>query len=174
MRGLLVVFAVGAASLSTACLSIQTGDDGGSGTTATTTPSSTATTADASGANCGKDPTGSVTLCEEISLCPNLGVDPTAYAGCGFRLGSASPIDLECVCGNLLCPIGVANSCDDATQLLAMQDALIVCQQASEGRCLALSATTADASASGSSGTCTPACRNECAGVPDCLVACGC
>jgi hypothetical protein len=149
---------------------LQIGTDTGDASSETTG----ATTDAGGGTSCGLDPTGTITLCEEIDECPGLGVDPSAYAGCGFRLGSASPIDLECVCsGDMLCPIGVANSCNDATQLLMAQDALIVCEQVSEGRCLPL--VTGDATTStGTTGTCTASCQDQCSGAPDCLELCGC
>jgi hypothetical protein len=154
------------------CVQIGTDTGGGSGAGGTSGagPTSANDGSDAGGGtNCGRDSTGSVTLCEEIDACPGLGVDPSAYAGCGFRLGGAAPIDLECVCGDALCPIGVASSCAQAAQLLAAQNVLTVCEQAGAGRCLPLG-TGGDAS----SGSCTPACQSECAGVPDCLVTCGC
>jgi hypothetical protein len=166
MRSLLACLCLASAG----CLQIgtDTGDAGASGTTSTGT---VVAAGDAAiGTACGVDPTGTVELCEEIALCPGLGVDPTVYANCGFRVGATSPIDLECVCSNSLCPIGVANSCADATQLLAAQNALTVCEQVDEGRCIALG----PAEAGTSTGTCTSDCQNECDGVPDCLVACGC
>ena len=177
MRGWLACLCL----MTAGCLQIGTdvGDDAGtasgsSGTTAATSPTSDAAV---TGASCGLDPTGSVMLCEFLSACPTLGIDPSAYANCGFRVGTSVPIDLECVCSNALCPIGVATSCDDAAQLLAAQDALTVCQQVNEGRCLPLTAADGGSSASGSSagsGSCTAECQSECAGVPDCLQACGC
>jgi hypothetical protein len=155
------------------CLQIDTGagSDSGPGLTSTEAGAIAAAGDAAGGTGCGVDPTGSVTLCVTINACPALGVDPTAYANCGFRVGGAAPIDIECVCGTWLCPVGVARSCSDAAQLLAAQNALTVCEQANEGRCIALGATS---DAGGGSGTCTADCRSQCAGVPDCLVACGC
>ena len=170
-RGLVALVALAA----TGCLELST-DSGDAATSATSNGTTTTSTggdgAASVGANCGFDSTGTVELCEEINLCPNLGVDPTVYANCGFRVGVATPIDLECVCGDSLCPIGVANSCSDATQLLSAQSALTVCDQVDEGRCILLWASS-DAGTSGA-GTCTSDCQSECAGVPDCLVACGC
>jgi hypothetical protein len=154
--------------LTAACLQLDTGDGSDAGTMATAASSASGDAA--GGTACALDPTGSVTLCEEINACPGLGVDPTAYANCGFRLGGAAPLDLECVCGTSLCPIGVASSCTVATQLLAAQNAITVCEQASEARCLQLSPADAGAGAS----TCTPDCRTQCAGVLDCLATCGC
>jgi hypothetical protein len=147
----------------------DTGPGGGGGGGGTTAPATAATDAMAPmGANCGTDPTGAVVLCEQISLCPGVAVDPGAFPNCGFRLGAAASLDIECVCGSALCPIGVPQTCGQAAQLLAAQSSLVVCQQASLGSCIALGA-----DASGSS-SCDRACANSCAGAPDCLVFCGC
>ena len=149
----------------------DTGNGGGGGTSASgsaASPSS-APAALPTGANCGLDPTGTVNLCEQISTCPGVDVDQGAFPNCGFRLGAAASLDIECVCGGVLCPIGVPQTCADATELLAGQTSLLVCEQASEGRCISLTAPDA-----GAASTCDTTCASYCSGAPDCLVLCGC
>jgi hypothetical protein len=154
-----------------ACLQISTGPIDGGGAGATTGPSSPATSSDGGGTGCSETPSGLLVLCETIDACPGVGVDPVVFAGCGFRLAGPDPIDLECVCGDLLCPIGAPGTCAAASSLLAAQTVLGVCAQAGQGLCVPLVATESDA---GSSSTCTPACESQCSGAPDCLQACGC
>jgi hypothetical protein len=93
-------------------------------------------------------------------------VDHDAYPNCGFRIPSSS-IDLECICGNVLCPMGSAIVCTQARELLAYQAEVVVCTQASEGRCAAL--TTQNPVQ-----TCSPSCAAECVSDPLCLRLCGC
>jgi len=125
------------------------------------------------GTGCGTDQVTGVILCSGVDTCPGLGVDPSAWNGCGFRGTGGSTLDLECVCGGALCPIGVAATCDQASQLLTSQNLLAVCQQVSEGRCVALTTGT-----TGSSGgvklTCNQGCLVGCGTAPDCLQICGC
>jgi hypothetical protein len=147
----------------------DTGPDSGSkGASTVTSP----TPADASptGSQCTEDPAEGITLCETIDLCPGLGVDPSVFANCGFRVGGPVAIDLECLCGTSLCPIGVPTSCSGAAQLLAAQTALTVCEQVSEGRCIQFRSTDSGSAAS----SCSSQCQTDCAGVPDCLLSCGC
>ena len=153
------------------CLQISTGADAGTGSTgATSTAGSSATL---TGENCATDSTGTVTLCQGISTCPGVTVDPNAFPNCGFVVDGTSTLDVECVCSNdSLCPIGVPQTCADVTALLNAQSELGICSQVSEGRCISL-IPTVDASTTSTS-TCTSDCQNECAGEPDCLVACGC
>lgn len=123
-----------------------------------------------SGTGCATDPTSGVTLCEAIAQCPGLVVDQGAFPGCGFRMQAASTYDLECACGDVLCPIGAATSCADAAQLLDQaQSSLSVCQEASSGTCMPLTA-----GGGGSQGTCDKACESQCAGDPNCIQMCGC
>jgi hypothetical protein len=123
-----------------------------------------------SGTNCTTDPQSQITLCEQIANCPGVEVDPGAYPGCGFRLNAASLYDLECACGDSLCPIGVPTSCADAQQLLDQeQSSILVCQQTSEGTCLPL-----PTSGSGTQSSCDKQCESECAGDPNCIQMCGC
>jgi len=125
------------------------------------------------GTQCLADATGQIVLCGGISACPGLLVDPGIFPDCGFRLRAGSALDLECACGDALCPIGAPTTCDDARRLLAAQSALLVCQQVAEERCLPLGSNQAGSS-SGSGGTCDPACEAECAGAPACIQLCGC
>jgi hypothetical protein len=158
------------------CLRIGTdvGDAGGSGAGASPTSEVTGS-ADGgpTGAGCFADPASHVVLCEEVDLCPGVDVDPSAFPNCGFRLGAASPLDLECICGDSLCPLGVPNTCAAVTVLLAPQNALLVCEQVDEGRCLPLGGGNAGAAAP-TSGTCDRECESECAGAPSCIELCGC
>jgi hypothetical protein len=87
--------------------------------------------------------------------------------------GAGATLDLECVCGDSLCPIGVATNCNDAQKLLGAQSALLVCQQVNDGRCVTLSV---DAGNSGgaTSTTCDHTCQSECGGDPSCMQICGC
>jgi hypothetical protein len=130
-----------------------------------------ALTSDAAGAAQSNTGTGcvdlgsGVQLCTSISLCPGVAVDHDAYPNCGFRMPGS--IDLECICGNVLCPMGSAISCTQARDLLASQAEVVVCTQASEGRCAAL--TTQNPVQ-----TCSPSCAAECVSDPLCLRLCGC
>jgi hypothetical protein len=168
------------ALLANGCLQLETGADGGTGTGSGSSSSSDAgTSASASGGvgrgatngtNCTTDPASQITLCEQIANCPGVDVDPSAFPGCGFRLNAASLFDLECGCGDSLCPIGAPTSCADAQQLLDQeQSSLLVCQQVSEGTCMPLNI---DAGAAAS--PCDKDCESQCAGDPNCIQMCGC
>jgi len=111
-----------------------------------------------------------IALCAGISSCPSVPVDTDQYPGCGYRI-SGNAIDLECLCNDALCPIGLAASCADAKALLADQSALGVCARIAEGRCTPLASTTASST---SSSNCDKACRSECSGEPGCITLCGC
>ena len=107
----------------------------GDGTDATTSTSEGGTSS-VTGVNCGADPDTGVVLCLGISSCPGVSVDPDLYPGCGFRVHDASDVlDLECACYGLICPIGIASSCDAATALMQDQSQYTVCMQVDEGRC---------------------------------------
>jgi len=147
-----------------------TGGGGGSGGSGGSAASGSGSgDAGPSGSGCTEDPQSQVILCEQIDSCPGVVVDQGLYPGCGFRLHGAAAIDLECVCADELCPVGVASTCADAQQLLAAQSSLLVCQQASEGRCLPLGAPDA-----GSASSPCSACAAQCGGSPGCFQACGC
>ena len=151
------------------CLQIGTGSGSGAGRGADGGPTGGGSVADAgpTGSGCVEDPQTHVVLCAQIDLCPGVTVDTGAYADCGFRLYAASPVDLECLCGDALCPIGVPQSCDDAQRLLDARSELQVCLQRSEGSCVTL--VTPDAGVS----PCA-ACAAQCGGSPACFSACGC
>jgi hypothetical protein len=162
-----------------ACLQqVSTGtgttDPAASGGTAT--PSSSNATATPAGSGCGTDMQSQITLCEQTSLCPGVTVDPGALPGCGFRIHPGSVIDLECLCGgDELCPIGIPDTCDQATQLLSSQTAVVVCQQVSDGRCVQVASDAGGAMSNPSAtSTCDKQCESECAGEPNCIQLCGC
>ena len=78
---------------------------------------------------------------------------PGRCPSCGFRIHPGSVIDLECLCGgDVLCPIGIPDTCDQATQLLSSQTALVVCQQASDGRCVQVASDAGSAPSNPSAG----------------------
>ncbi|MGH7293894.1 MAG: hypothetical protein ACRELB_03120 [Polyangiaceae bacterium] len=174
----------------TACLQLSTGDpDGGtSGGSGSSSGGSDAGGACASascsgssgssgggatsGTGCTTDPQSGITLCEQIANCPGVDVDQGAYPGCGFRMQSGSIYDLECACGDVLCPIGTPVSCATALQLLDQeQTSIVVCQQVDQGSCLPI----LPAAGSGSGGsTCDKDCESQCAGEPGCIQLCGC
>ena len=74
-------------------ISTDTGDGTSSGTGGATSGASAP--GGGTGVDCVTDPATGVVLCAELSTCPGLSVDPSAFAGCGFRTGGAA-IDLEC------------------------------------------------------------------------------
>jgi hypothetical protein len=167
-------FLVLAASLA-ACMDITTGTGTGPGSGAGSSGSSSGGTPSAatgpSGAGCFTDGPSKVTLCEQSSACPTVDVNQGVYPNCGFRMNSSSPFDVECICGDSLCPIGAPTSCSSVVDLLSQQSALTVCGQAGEGRCVLLSG--ADAG-SGAGSSCDKSCESECAGDPSCIKLCGC
>ncbi|MDP9002403.1 MAG: hypothetical protein M3O46_20110 [Myxococcota bacterium] len=159
-----------------ACLQLGPGSGLGSVSSAgsgdgATTASAVANSTDAgpSGTNCFQDPVSRVILCEQIDLCAGVRVDPGAFPDCGFRMQIGAHLDLECLCGTALCPVGVPTSCDQVKPLLDAQSALVVCGQQAEGRCVDVVATDA-----GTVGTCDKACAADCTGSPSCIQLCGC
>ena len=168
MRATFVVAVLSSAS----CLQMSTGTGTDPGTDAGSVPvSSLAAASDAglTGANCFADPVSQVVLCQTVDACPGVAVDPDMFPDCGYAMRGGSQLDLECLCGTALCPIGVPASCAQAKTLLGAQSAFVVCSQEDEGRCLELVVPEA-----GSRGTCDPSCRDACAGAPDCIQLCGC
>ena len=123
--------------------------------------------ASTSGSGCVVDPASGVTLCTRIATCPDLAVDHDVYPDCGFRVPSAS-LDVECLCGNFLCPLGAAHTCAQAEALLASQSEIAACTQASEGRCAATEPPVPP------NGSCDKVCQANCAGDPGCYRLCGC
>ena len=124
--------------------------------------------ASATGSHCGLDPSSGISLCLGISSCPTVHVDPDQFPECGYRI-SGSTIDLECLCGDSLCPMGAAASCLDAKSLLSEQSAQGVCAGIAEGRCQQVKQTS-----NSSASTCDKECRSQCSGVPGCVKLCGC
>jgi hypothetical protein len=124
-----------------ACMQVgtDTGDGTGPGITSSSSgggTSSSSSSGAGSGTNCTTDPATQITLCEKIPNCPSVDVDQGAFPNCGFRLHAASTYDLECWCGDYLCPVGAPTSCTTAGQLLDQQStSLIVCEQADNGTC---------------------------------------
>ena len=169
MRAVLIpLFAIALSS----CLQIgtQQGSDGGasSGGAAGASGSGAGGSAVASGVNCGVDPSSGIALCLGISSCPTVRVDPDQFPDCGYRI-SGSVIDLECLCGDSLCPMGSAASCLDAKALLSDQSAQGVCAGIADGKCQVVNQTSHS-----SSSTCDTDCRAQCSGVPGCITLCGC
>ena len=151
---------------------VNTGD----GATATGAGGGTGTgTGVASGTSCGVDPSTGVTLCLGISTCASVAIDTEVFPACGFRI-SGNVLDVECVCGGLLCPLGAASTCDALATLLAAANEGSVCAQSSGGSCteIAVTTTTTTTTTTGGSSTCDTTCRDECANDPTCILACGC
>jgi hypothetical protein len=177
-----------------ACLQQVSTGTGTTDTTATTAATTTSAGSDVTptGAGCQTDAVSGITLCEESSECPTIDVDQSVMPGCGFRIRTGGVIDLECLCSGELCPVGIADTCDEALALLNQeQSAVMVCEQVSESRCLdvtsdaaastATTTTTTTPTTTGSTsgsttaaGSCDKVCESECAGEPDCIQLCGC
>jgi hypothetical protein len=144
-------------------------------TSSSASTSDDASTGAASGTGCGTDPTTGVTLCTGITECSSITVDQSALGGCGFRIHSGSGvIDLECLCGTQLCPIGVPDTCAEASSLLGGQTSLVVCEEASEGKCVQEGEEAGTTSTTGTPSTCNQQCVVSCGAEPDCQQLCGC
>lgn len=152
------------------CLQIGKGTDSDAGAEPGSAGSSSAGSSGASvtGTNCGVDPSSGIALCLSISACPSVRVDPAQFPDCGYRIAGAK-IDLECLCGDSLCPMGSAASCLDAKALLFEQSAQGVCAGVADGRCQLVKQTPQS-----STSTCDKDCRAQCSGVPGCINLCGC
>jgi uncharacterized membrane protein YgcG len=177
MRALRAFLLCAALSGPAACIQLPTTGDSDGGTTGT---ADAATTPQAVGANCTQEPGTSVTLCQAVSVCPNLAIDLDQFPSCGFRVHSDA-IDLECVCnGESLCPMGAPVTCDEAQQLLSSQTVVGVCDQVNEDRCTSVSSASGagggggGGGSGGGGGTCDATCAGECGGNPTCLQQCGC
>jgi hypothetical protein len=154
----------------TACLQVGKGGDSGSSANggAAGAGSGGSSGGSLTGTNCGVDPSSGIALCLGISSCPSVRVDPERFPDCGFRIAGGR-IDLECLCGDALCPMGSAASCLDAKALLFEESAQGVCAGIAEGRCQLLKETS-----STSTSSCDKDCRTQCSGVPGCITLCGC
>ena len=153
------------------CLQVGTPSDSGSTKDTNSAGASGAGSsggASATGTNCGVDASTGIALCLGISSCPAVRVDPDQFPDCGYRIAGAR-IDLQCLCGDSLCPMGNAASCLDARALLSEQSAQQVCAGLAEGRCQAL-----NQGSHSSSSSCDKQCRAQCSGVPGCIMLCGC
>ena len=158
------------ASLSS-CLQVGGPSDSGSTQSAGSTGASGAGSsagAATTGSYCGVDPSSGIALCLGISSCPAVRVDRDQFPDCGFRI-AGKKLDLECLCGDSLCPMGNSANCIEAQALLSEQSAQGVCAAVAEGRCQPVKQTS-DTSTS----TCDKDCRAQCSGVPGCITLCGC
>ena len=166
MRGLSSIVVL--VSLSS-CLQVgKTSDSGSSTDEGSSGGSNSSSSVSVTGTNCGVDPSTGVALCLGISSCPGVRVDPDQFPDCGYRI-AGSRIDLECLCGDSLCPLGSAASCLDAKALLAEQSAQAVCAGVSESRCQVV-----QQAPRSSDSNCDRDCRAQCSGVPGCVALCGC
>jgi hypothetical protein len=175
----LVLTALALCGVAAGCVQVSTGTGDPSSGSTTPTGSTTAAGDDSggggTGTSCGTDPQTGTVLCLGVSGCPNLTIDPSAWPSCGFRNTGSTTMDLECLCGDSLCPIGVATSCEQATQLLSAQNQLMVCEQIAEQRCVAVTPVpTATEDAGGVPSTCNQTCLVGCGTAADCLAVCGC
>ncbi|MGH7283155.1 MAG: hypothetical protein ACRELY_16640 [Polyangiaceae bacterium] len=127
------------------------------------------------GVDCVTESSTGATICTGNTSCQSVTVDHDVYPDCGFRVvGANATLDIECACQDgMLCPVGVAASCEEAATMLQNQTESTVCEQVSEGRC-------SQGTGGGSSGSggaqnnCNANCESECAGAPACIAACGC
>jgi hypothetical protein len=152
------------------CVQLGTGTDAGTDAGATSVTTGTATSAAMpQGLECFADVQTQTTLCDGISTCPTVTVDPGVFPDCGFRIHAGSVLDLECLCdGTSLCPVGVPTTCAQAAQLLADQNVFQVCEQEAEGFCIDL------VTPPTSSSSCDKSCESQCGGDPSCMQLCGC
>jgi hypothetical protein len=120
------------------------------------------------GADCQIDPPATTPLCAQISLCPGLVVERSAFPHCGFKAGGTT-IDLQCACDGSLCPMGAVSSCAQAKALLEQTSEGLVCVGIDQGRC-----TGGPGRTTGGAGTCDQGCASGCGGDPGCLALCGC
>ncbi len=122
---------------------------------------------------CTTDPTTGGTTCLASLLCPSVTIDAVAYAGCGYLPGAT--LDVECVCGNFLCPITVGTSCTQLTEALtnnvSSQD---FCDQAAQVSGSACRTAVATGAGGGGSTTCDQTCLAACGTGPNCDNLCGC
>jgi len=165
------VISIGLLSLLSSCLQVgkpsDSGDSGDAGNPGASNAGSSSV-GSTTGLNCGVDPSSGIALCLGISSCPSVRVDPDQFPDCGYRIAGSS-IDLQCLCGDSLCPMGSAASCLDAKSLLSEQSAQSVCAGIAEGRCQLVQQPSHSSAAS-----CDKNCRAQCSGVPGCVTLCGC
>jgi hypothetical protein len=105
-------------------------------------------------------------LCENLSTCPKVPIDPNAFPDCGYSI-HGDPIDPECLCYGYACPMGAPSSCNDMQTLLTSGiTEKSVCNQVLAGHCRDL----------GMDGTPTSCqvCKWNCDGIQSCIWACAC
>lgn len=170
-----------AAFAAAGCMQLSTGDPTATGTMTPSASGGGGATgglgdSGATGTGCTADPLTSTVLCAGVMGCPGLTIDPSAWPSCGFRETGGTTLDLECLCGDSLCPIGVATSCEQATGLLSQQNQLMVCQQVAEQRCVKVRVPTMAGAGqdAGAPSTCNQTCIEGCGTAADCLQVCGC
>jgi hypothetical protein len=155
----------------TSCLQVGTSADSDAGAGAAGSPGVTSGDAAASvpsgGSGCATDSVSGAMLCTGFDQCPGLTVDHDVFPDCGFRVPSTS-IDLECVCGDFLCPVGAVLSCAQAKTLLGEQSEMSTCVQQNDGRCAPRSAPKPETTG------CDKNCADACAGDINCRKLCGC
>jgi hypothetical protein len=150
---------VACSSSPTAATSPGTEDAGASpvvGTTEATGPS---------GAVCNRI-TETYTLCEDLSTCAGVPIDPVAFPDCGYSIHN-DVIDPECLCYGYACPMGAPSTCTDMAALLksGITEAN-VCNEVLAGHCR-------DLGADGTPSTCQ-ICKWNCDGNQECEWACAC
>src|SRR5579872_5122306 len=103
-----------AALASAGCVQLSTGDPTSTSPATGSSGGAVGGVGDGGGAGtgCAPDPQTGTVLCAGVAGCPGLTIDPSAWPSCGFRDTGGTTLDLECLCGDSLCPIGVATSCD--------------------------------------------------------------
>jgi hypothetical protein len=165
MRALLPLSAI----CLTSCLQIgTTGDtDAGAGAAGNAALTTDAAVTPSGGSGCATDSVSGAMLCTAFDQCPGLVIDHDVYPDCGFRVPSTS-IDVECVCGDFLCPVGAVLNCGQAKVLLSEQSEVATCVQQNEGRCAPR------ATPKPGSMTCDTNCADACAGDINCRKLCGC
>lgn len=119
------------------------------------------------GSGCAVNTVSGTILCTSLDQCPGLAIDHDVFPECGFRVPSTS-IDVECICGDFLCPVGAALSCAQAQELLMDQSEVVTCVQQNEGRCAPLIMSKVGES------SCDKTCAQACAGDINCRGLCGC
>ena len=155
----------------TSCLQIGTSADAdaGAGAAGSAAPGVDAESAVLTGGSgCATDSVSGTKLCSGFDQCPGLAVDHDVYPDCGFRVPSTT-IDLECVCGDFLCPVGAVLNCAQAKMLLSEQSEVVTCIQQNEGRCAPRSTKSKPTTTS-----CDSICADACAGDINCRKLCGC
>lgn len=161
---------------------LDLGDSSSSTSTATSTDAGAAADAGFVGGGCGTESTTGAQLCTATTMCPTLVVDTQAMPHCGFRIRNGVP-DLVCACGTNICPMGIFDTCLQASDILTKQTEASVCAQVAEqGRCLEQTAPAATpvndtktASSSSGGGTgCDTQCVKDCGGGAACASVCNC